>query len=135
MNAASAELQKAVWNRLVGDAELVALLGGVRVFDTVPVGTPFPYLTFGRETVSDWSTATELGSEHLFSLHVWSRERGRKEVQAITAHVQALLHEASLVLAGYRLVNLRFRGGEQGFVDELRVVQGTLRFRAVTEPA
>jgi hypothetical protein len=57
-----AELQTAIHAALVGDAALVTLLGGVRVYDQTPASVPFPYITFGRTSVYDWDTATESGT-------------------------------------------------------------------------
>ena len=51
-----------------------------RVFDAVPRGTAFPYIVIGDDKETDWSTATEQGSEHLLAVHVWSRSPGLKEL-------------------------------------------------------
>lgn len=135
MTAATIELQKAVFAALAGDGALLAALGGPRIHDHAPANVPFPYVTFGRATAYDWATATEDGGEHLFTLHVWSRARGRSEAAAIMAAVRARLHDADLALAGHVLVNLREESQEMRFDDDHGVHRGTMRFRAVTEPA
>ena len=61
------------WRRLVG----------TRIFDHAPANVAFPYITFGRTSVYDWSTGTESGTEQLFTLHVWSKAKGKKEVLEI----------------------------------------------------
>ena len=58
---------------------MLARLVVPRVYDEVPLRAEFPYLTFGQTIERDWSTGTEPGQEHTFTLHVWSRARGRKE--------------------------------------------------------
>ena len=63
MASAGLELQKAIYQKLRSDAALVALLGGAKVYDDVPQGTAFPYITFGRSLVRDWATGTEAGHE------------------------------------------------------------------------
>jgi hypothetical protein len=63
-------LQKAIYEALVANAALVALLGAPRVYDDVPRGAAFPYVTFGPSVVRDWSTGSEGGTEHLLTLHV-----------------------------------------------------------------
>ncbi len=63
MSSAGWELQKAA---LADDSALVALLAG-RVYDDVPRGAEFPYITFGPATLRDWSTGTETASEHLIT--------------------------------------------------------------------
>lgn len=133
MTAAAAELQKAVFSALAGDAAIVAALGGSKVFDHVPAGTVFPYVTFGRTSVYDWSTATERGTEQLFTLHVWSKARGKAEALAILELIGAVLHDAPLALEGHALVNLRQEFAEVRHDEDLDLYHGLARFRAVTE--
>lgn len=133
--AAAIELQKAVFAALAGDAALVAALGGEpRIHDHAPASVPFPYLTFGRANVHDWSTATEDGSEHVFTIHAWSRAKGKAEAAALMALVRGLLHDADLALDGHALVNLRAETQEIRFDDDHGVHHGSVLFRAVTEP-
>lgn len=135
MTAPAAELQKAVFSALSGDGALVAALGGGKIFDHVPAGTAFPYVTFGRTSVYDWSTATESGTEQLFTLHVWSKARGKAEALAIVERIGALLHDRPLALDGHALVNLRQEYAEVRHDEDLDVYHGLTRFRAVTEAA
>ena len=135
MTAAAAELQKAVFSALAGDAALTAALGGGKVFDHEPAGTAFPYVTFGRTSVYEWSTATERGTEQLFTLHVWSKARGKAEALAILELIGAVLHDAPLALEGHALVNLRQEFAEVRHDEDLDLYHGLARFRAVTEAA
>lgn len=72
MASATWALQRSVHATLIGDTDLLALLGGAHVFDHVPRGMDLPYVTFGASSENDWSTADEVGHELLFSLHVWT---------------------------------------------------------------
>jgi hypothetical protein len=132
---AAAELQKAVLGLLGADAPLVAMLGGPKILDHAPANIAFPYITFGRTSVFDWSTATEEGAEHLFTLHIWSKGKGKAEALGVMEAVRNLLHDADLVLTGQQLVNLRHETAEVRYDDDHSVYHGTLRFRAVTESA
>lgn len=134
MTAASADLQKAMFAALTGNAALVALMGGARIFDRAPTDAAFPFVTFGRTSVFDWSTSTEDGLEHLVTLHVWSKAKGRKEAFAILDAVRAALDQL-LSLDGQHLVNFRFEFSEVTFDDDISVHHGLLRLRAVTESA
>lgn len=127
------ELQKAVFALLSGDAALAGLLGGAKIFDHAPAGVAFPYLTFGRVGVFDWSTDTSSGAEIFFTLHAWSKARGKSEALSIVARARTLLHEAQPALVTHRLVNLRAESAEAGFVDDIDVHHARLRFRAVVE--
>ena len=135
MTAPAAELQKAIHAALSGDAALVSLLGSTRIYDHAPPDVAFPYITFGRTSVYDWSTGSESGTEQLLTLHVWSKGRGKKEAHALMDALSARLHDAALALDGHHLVNFRLEFSEVLFDDDQSVHHGLLRFRAVTEPA
>lgn len=132
MNAALA-LQAAMQTVLLADAELVAALGGERVFDHVLQGTPMPYLTIGEIETRDWSTQTDRGAEHRVTLRAWSGRRGRKEAHGVIKEAQRVLDGASLDLDGHRLVSLSATFWTVVRTLEGEAYEGVLRFRAVTE--
>lgn len=134
MNRAAFELQKAVFATLSADAGLVGALGGARLHDLAPAHTPYPYVTFGPASTFDWSTGTEQGSEHFFTLHIWSNARGRAEALDLMERIEARLSSAPPAPAGFRLINLRSEGAELRYDEDLSVHHGTLRWRAVMEP-
>ena len=70
MASAGWALQRAVYERLTSAAEVTATLGGPNVYDDVPRGATYPYLTIGQSSTRDWSTASEDGEEHTLTLHV-----------------------------------------------------------------
>lgn len=127
-------LQKAVFARLAGDAELTTLLGGARIHDAVPRNAAAPYLHLGEATARDWSTSTEAGCEIRFAVVAVSDEAGRGQALAAAERVRLLLHDAALSLDGHRLVNLRHLSTETKRAHEARGRRAELRFRAVTEP-
>ncbi|WP_274424864.1 DUF3168 domain-containing protein [Chelativorans sp. YIM 93263] len=133
MTAAILDLQQAVFEALKESGALVAALGGARFHDVTPANQRFPYVTFGRATAYDWSTDTETGSEHLFTLHVWSKHRGRKEALELMELAREALHDRALGLEGHHLVNLRLESSEVRFDEDLHVYDGAMRFRAVVE--
>lgn len=134
METAGWALQRAVYAALIGDTELTTLLGGAHVYDHVPRGTSFPYVTIGPSNERDWSTGLEEGHEHLLTLHVWSQAAGRREAQQLIGAIRARLHDQSLALAGYRLVNLRHEASETRREPDGKTIRGLVRLRAVTEP-
>jgi hypothetical protein len=134
MTSAAAELQTAIFAALTNDSALVAELGGAKVYDEPPANAQFPYITFGRTSVYDWSTGTEIGTEQLFTLHIWSKEKGKKEVLEIMELARRRLDQAELPLGGgHELVNLRLEFAEARHDEDLSLHHGLLRFRAVTE--
>jgi hypothetical protein len=131
-------LQAAIHQALVSATAVTDLLGGPRIYDDVPRAAAFPYVTYGQTAVRDWGTGTEDGpaggSEHVVTLHVWSKAAGRQEAAAIMGAVRDTLHDQPLAITGHRLVNLRHELSEVRREPDGESYRGTLRLRAVTEP-
>ena len=134
MSSASWALQTAIHTALSSDAAVLEALGGARIYDDVPRGVVYPYVTFGPSSVRDWSTGTEAGDEHAVTLHVWSRSAGRREAEKIMTAIRAALHDRPLALAGHLLANLRCESSEARRDPDGETYQGSVRLRAVTEP-
>ncbi|MEI4482313.1 MULTISPECIES: DUF3168 domain-containing protein [unclassified Phyllobacterium] len=132
MKSAGLELQKALLACLKIDGALERLIAG-RVYDRVPLKAEFPYVTLGSSNIYDWSTATERGSEHLFTLNIWNRASGRKTVFEIMNVIEHLLERSQLVLSGHRLTNLNLQYSQARAEDAQDGYLGVLRYRAVTE--
>jgi Protein of unknown function (DUF3168) len=127
-------LQQAIFTALGADAALTAAIGTGRVLDDVPQATSLPYVTLGRMTAQDWSTGSENGTEHVFTVHVWSDARGKKQTHEILGAIRAALHDQPLIVAGHSLINLRHEHSEVRRDTDGGTIHGTARFRAVTEP-
>ncbi len=128
-------LQKTLYRVLVSDTELVAKLGGPQIYDDVPQSTTFPYVTIGQMVSRDWSTSTESGLEHRFSLHVWSRKRGKAETFEIISAIREAIDNNSIELSGHVLVNLHCEATEVMRTADGETLHGILRYRGTTEPA
>jgi len=123
-------LQEAIYTRLNNDSTLTSTYGA-SVYDEVPEGSSFPYVSIGETTALDYSTNDVDGSEQTMTLHVWSQYRGTKETKNILDRLHDLLHDYSLSVTGANLINLRF-----DFSDLLRdpdgiTRHGVIRFRAI----
>lgn len=126
-------LREAVVARLSGDATLVELLGGTRLYDEPPRGIAGVYAVLSDTRLRDWSTGTDRGHEQDFSVSVWAHEGGARSGLRAAARIEALLHDAALALDGHRLVNLRVTASDtrrDARANRSRIV---LRLRAVTE--
>ncbi|MGE8941217.1 DUF3168 domain-containing protein [Leptospira interrogans] len=134
MTTASWALQKAVHAALTANADVIAALGGPRIYDHVPRGASYPYLTFGQMTARDWNSGDEAGDEHVVTLHIWSQAAGRGQAQQIIWAVREALHDRDLVLDGHRLINLRHEFSEARRESDGERFHGIVRLRAVTEP-
>src|SRR5262245_57382268 len=135
MSTAAAALRAAIYDALVADAPLAALLGGPKVYDEPPRGAAFPYVTLGDARVSDFSAGGEASEEHQLTLHAWSRQGGHREAHLIAGALLQALDDAPLPLDDHRLINLRFATADVRREADGRTYHALVRFRAVTEPA
>lgn len=126
-------LREAVVSRLSADADLVALLGGARIFDEVPRGLDGLYCVIGPWKARDWSTGTDAGEEHDITLTVWARGGSARSALESAGRIDALLGEASLPLDGHRLVAIRTVETEARRDERADRARVTLRLRAVME--
>ena len=135
MSAASWALQQAIFAALTADATLATLAGNPpRVFDEVPRDALFPFVVIGDDLESNWDTATDSGSQHLLTVHVWSRAGGRKETKLIADAVRAALDNAALTVSGQTLIDIRYQASEFRRESDGQTWHGLIRFRAVLEP-
>lgn len=79
-----AQVQKAIYDVLVA-----ASICSGRIYDRVPDGATYPYVTIGDESVSDQSNSCNPAWDVIADVHVWSRPDGasKAEVKAIGATV------------------------------------------------
>ncbi|CAH1656758.1 conserved hypothetical protein [Hyphomicrobiales bacterium] len=126
-------LRRAILTRLAADADLTSILGGARIHDAVPRGASGVFVVFGETRCRDWSTMTDRGHEQHISLTVWSRVGGARPALAAAARIERLLHDASIPLAGHRLVNIRVTATDVRRDERADLARVTVRLRAVTE--
>jgi hypothetical protein len=135
MSAAGWALQQAIFATLAAsDAVKDAVGDPPRLFDAVPRGAAFPYIVIGDDKESDWSTATEPGTAHALTIHIWSRAAGRKETRLAAQAVIAALNGADLTIDGQALIDLRYLESESARESDGETVHAQLRFKALLEP-
>lgn len=98
MSAAS-ELQKAVYDKLIADADVGAKVGD-RIYDQMPSTGTYPCVTFGpSDEVPDEAECVD-GVVVTLQVDVWSQDNGRlRPCRDIVWVVRQALHEADLSLA------------------------------------
>jgi hypothetical protein len=134
MAAPATELQNAIFSTLVADSALVAALGGPHVNDSPPKNVVAPCVTFGGTRVYDWSTGTEVETEQLFTLHVWSKATGDAEALGIMVLIRVRLADSLIPLGDHDPVRLILEFFELRYDDDLAMHHGLARFRAIAEP-
>ncbi|MGW4641807.1 DUF3168 domain-containing protein [Sphaerisporangium sp. NPDC004334] len=126
-------VQRAVYARLAGDADLGALIAGV--FDEVPEAKDNPYVAFAEITEKPMDTHDRKGWEVLVTLNVWSAYRGFGQSAQILGHLDRLLDRVELEVDGWELVSIaRVANGVRRVADP-NLRQGQARYRVwLTEP-
>ena len=129
MSIGQFQLQSAIYTALNVSAITDTLSCGV--FDEVIEGDTYPFIALGEETAIDYSTKDLDGGEFTINIHVWSQYKGAKQTKEIMDRIHDLLHDSSLSVSGFNLINLRFE-----FSDILRdpdgvTRHGVMRFRAI----
>lgn len=132
---ADLDLQRAIVTKLKPDTDLQALISNpIRLFQDVPPGPTFPYVTLGpSQRLPDLAECID-GAEVFTDLHVYTRAPGYELVKRIGATLIDILHDAVLTLGEHRclLINL---SSELYFVEPDNLTKhGVLTFRALVEP-
>jgi hypothetical protein len=133
MSAPLLAIQAALVAHLNGDAGLVALLGGPRVFAQAPAATVAPWIAVEDARRRDYGVSGPAAHEHRLALVCVSREPGAKQALELAERVAVASEAAALAPEGARLVSIAatsietLRPGRDG-LRRARVV-----LRAVTE--
>ena len=93
----SPEIQKALYERLTGDANLMSAIVGV--YDDIPQDLrQFPYVVIGDSTVIEESTQTYTATMVNVNIHVWTVYSGKLQVKTIMQLIFLALDRQPLTL-------------------------------------
>ncbi|MEI2805094.1 MAG: DUF3168 domain-containing protein [Albidovulum sp.] len=130
---AAAALQAAIYQRLMADSALDALVAGA-IYDLAPPGTVTgTYVSIGPEDVRDASDQVGRGAFHEFVVSVVTDQAGFQTAKAAAAAVSDALTGATLVLGRGRLVGLWFLKARARRVEKADTRRIDLTFRARIE--
>lgn len=130
MSTGSFALQERIYTTLNSDSNLTSTLGAA-VYDDVPESSSYPFVSIGADTTADFSTKDLSGSQVTLNLDIWSQYKGSKEAKNIMDRIHSLLHDTSLSVTGFNLVNLRFESSGVLRDPDGITRHGVMRFRAV----
>ena len=130
MSLGNFALQSTIYSTLSGDSTLTSTLGA-SVFDDVPESTSFPYVVLGEDNIQESGTKDVDGTDTTLTLHIWSEYKGSKETKEIMDRIHDLLHDSSLSVSGFNLINLRFEFSDIMRDPDGKTRHGVMRFRAV----
>jgi len=126
----SAALQAGVYQALIADTALGALVGA-DIYDAIPSGTvPSLYVALGPELAKDRSDKTGNGAEHEFTVSVLTDSAGFASAKGAAAAISDALVDADITLSRGSLVSLNFyraKAVRVGTGDDRRI---DLTFRA-----
>lgn len=134
MSDPSLELQATIVAALKAPGVLPGVVGG-RVYDAVPAGAAFPYVTLGDcQVLPDKSSCID-GAEVYPQIDIWSRAVGYPEVKTITKAVLAALDDQLINVSGFNVVVFEIES-----VNYLRDPDGltrhaAIRFHGILTPA
>ncbi|WP_413875446.1 DUF3168 domain-containing protein [Albidovulum sp.] len=130
---AAAALQAAIYQRLMADSALDALVAGA-IYDSAPPGVVTgTYVSIGPEDARDASDQVGRGAFHEFVVSVVTDQAGFQTAKAAAAAVSDALTGATLVLGRGRLVGLWFLKARARRVEKADMRRIDLTFRARTE--
>lgn len=132
---ADLDLQRAIVTKLKADTDLQALIANpIRLFQDVPPGPTFPYVTIGPSQRLPDEAECIPGSIVFMDLNVYSRGAGYEQAKRIGAVLMDALHDADLTLAEHWCRQIKF-DNELYFVEPDNLTKhGVLTFRALVEP-
>lgn len=126
--AITAALQQAVYARLTGDTDVVALSNGA-IYDALPPGpVPDLYVTLGPEQVRARSDKTGAGARHDFPVTVVTTAAGFAAAKTLAAAISDALARAAPALARGRIVSLNFLRARARRIEDGREIE--IWFRA-----
>ena len=131
MSLHSWELQKAVFTKISGASITGIDSVAVGVYDHVPTGTAYPYISLGEETAINVGSKDKDGNEHTMTLHVWSQYQGRREIKEIMQSIYTQLHDTAISVTGASFVNIKHEFETTLMEADGITRHGVIRFRAV----
>lgn len=117
-------LQKAIYEKLIGSSSLMAIVSGV--FDYPPQEVNFPFVVIADASSGDMSAIGKNIIEQQIRINIWSRELGHKQTANIMELIYVLLHNGSVAVVGQILASMRFVSTSIQLEDDGRTYQGAM---------
>jgi hypothetical protein len=117
---------------LKAEPSLTALVSD-RVHDRAPQRVIFPYVQVGNlQVIADDAECID-GFEVYIDVHAWSRAYGTPETRQICSAVHTALHQASLPLSTFSLVEIRHESTRVLGDPDGETSHGIVTFRALVD--
>ena len=101
------------------------------VVDEPEANQSYPFIAIGDDRADDYSTKDLDGADYQVNIDIWSQYKGAKECKQIMDKIHDLLHDSSISVSGFNLINMRLE-----YSDILRdpdgvTRHGVMRFRVI----
>ena len=97
-----ANLQRAIYAKLTGDAGVMSIAVGVfsdpEQAEDSGSNDPFPYVTIGGDDLDAWDTKTTIGTEATCQVDVWSRKNSSLQAKDLQSAIKSALHYQPLTI-------------------------------------
>ncbi len=120
------ETQKAIYSKLTASTPLMAMVEGV--FDYVPEGNAFPYITIGDISCDNLPVLGKDNYSLDASINAYSRANGRKELAAVLEKIREVLENQPLTITGYGHVFTRYVSAETIQMGDGKTLAGRVVF-------
>ena len=119
-------LQRALFQRLSNDSELMAKITGVH--DAVEEGLQHPYVTIGAPSTLNVSTKNTNSEEISVVVHCWSTYAGKKEAEEILNKIMQAVGKGLSIEGPFKLRKVSYPTFQ--VIDDLdpRIKHGMARF-------
>lgn len=133
MSCPGSALQGAIYDTLLADAGLAALVG-TAIYDAIPAGAlPETYVVLGDEIITDRSAVLCVATRHDFTISVLSTAQGYGAAKEVAAAINTALMSTTLTLAEGHLVYLNFLRARAARVGTRKTRRIDITFRAMIE--
>jgi len=132
-NAALA-LSRGLHNFLANQVHIQDHLGNPpRLYDDPPEDPIFPYLTYGPLRSENISAEGAVITQHVLSLHLWSRYNGRTETLELVGLVSGLIETGQIEMSGATLISRHIILTDVFRATDGLTQHGIIRMRLTTE--
>ncbi|QQR69858.1 MAG: DUF3168 domain-containing protein [Alphaproteobacteria bacterium] len=133
MNDPHTAVQDALMAVLMASAALKARIGDPpRLYDHVPAGPVFPFLSLGGARSRRMDDLGGDGMAQEITLHAWSRYRGQREIKDMLAAMYGALHNAPLTVAGQSFALALFVDAATDLEEDGLTYHAQARYRLLT---
>ncbi len=98
-------LQKAIYEKLSGNSQLMSIVSGV--FDYPVQSAVFPFVSIGNASIAEIINLAGIITEYNININIFARDSGKKKVADIIEIIYGLLHHGSIFVVEKMLIMMQ----------------------------